>query len=158
MIWRVWSIYKKQIIMRDSVSIEIILVVLDFVKPNDFVDSNFMENFSVLWRVMAVSMSFISLFNWTHKGNKFVWNNPIEVSIFNLLIIFIFFDIECLEVIPAEFLSIFKTLKNVENGALIKAISFWSISEVFKKTVVRFEDWVSLLSTHLQNNDHKCAH
>jgi hypothetical protein len=68
-------------------------------------------------------MSLIPLLNWSHKSNKLVWDDPVKISIFDLFVVFVFFDIEGLEVIPAKSLSILKSLENVKKGAIVEAVT-----------------------------------
>lgn len=63
---------------------------------------------------MTVSMIGISIFNWSHKGYELAWDNPVKVTIFYSLVIFIFFYIKSSKVIPAKSYSCFKSLKDIK--------------------------------------------
>ena len=90
------------------------LVIFGFIKPDDPVDAHLLENVDVLTRVMTKSLLLVSFFNWTHEGNESVWNNPIQVSIFDLFIMLVFLHIESSEVIPTKLDGPLETLETVK--------------------------------------------
>jgi predicted acyltransferase len=57
------------------------------------------------------------MLNWTHESYKLY-------SISYSLIVFILLDIECSEIIPSKSYSILKTLQNMEQSAIVKAVTF----------------------------------
>lgn len=63
--------------------------------------------------MVAVSLVGVSLFDWSHKSHELSRNDPIEIAVFDSLVLFILLDIESLEIVPAEFHSVFKALKNL---------------------------------------------
>ena len=103
-------------------------------------------------------MSCISLFNWTHKGNKLAWDDPVEISVFNSLIVLILFDVKASKIIPAKLDSKLKTLEALQKCTIIETITFACISIVLKKWMIWLELLKCVVSTHLKNDDHKCTH
>ena len=83
--------------------------------------------------MVTKSLDSISLFNWTHKGHEFLWNNPIQIAILYSFVELIFFNVECSKVIPTELDGIFKTLQTLEKGALVVAVTFTGISVVLEQ-------------------------
>ena len=47
----------------------------------------------------------------THKGYKLAWNDPVQVSIFDLFIVFILSGVEVLEAVPSELCRNLQALK-----------------------------------------------
>ena len=107
---------------------------------------------------MSISVPGISLFNWSHKGYKLIWNDPVKVSVFNLLIVLVFLHVECLEVIPAESYSVFEALKHMMQGAVVEAVTLGGISVVLENVVVWLEDCICLVGCHLEDDDHEGTH
>jgi hypothetical protein len=91
-------------------------------------------------------------------SSKFSRNDPVYISVFNSLVEFIFFNIKCSKIIPLKFQCIFNALKTLQKCAIIKTITFWSISIRFKKLLVRSEHVVCLLSWAFKNYYHKASH
>jgi hypothetical protein len=103
-------------------------------------------------------MLLVSLLDWPHKSNKFVRNNPVEISVFNSLVVLILLDIKLLEVIPVMLDCKLQALETVEHSALVKAFTLGSISKWLKKVSVALELLKSLLGGHFQNNYHEGSH
>lgn len=102
LIWRIWSIHKEQVMVSNCPILEILLVIFFLVEPYDLVNPNIIEYINVFIWVVAVSMVLVPLLNWTHEGYEFSWNNPVEVSIFNSLVVFVFFYVEAAEIVPSK--------------------------------------------------------
>jgi hypothetical protein len=108
--------------------------------------------------VMSISVVGISVLDWSHESHEFTWNDPVEVSVFNSLIILILLNVEGFEVIPSKLNSVLKTLKDMEEGAVVEALSLGGVSVVFKEGVVRSKLLERLLSSHFKNNYHESSH
>jgi len=108
--------------------------------------------------MLSILVSCISVLNWSHESYKLSWDDPVQVTIFDSLIIFIFLHVEGSEVIPSESYSVFEALQDVEQGAVVEAVSLGSISVVLEQLMVWLELFVSLISSHLEDNDHKSSH
>ena len=152
------AIYKEQVVVGNTPILEMLLVVLFLVQSDDFVHAYVLENFNILIWVMTISMVAVSVLNWTHEGSKLAWDDPVEVSVFNSLIVFVFLDVEGSEVVPAEPDSVFEALQDVEQSAIVEAAAPRCISVWLEDRVVRSEAIVCLFCCHLQNYDHECTH
>lgn len=104
------SIDEEEIIMCDSPSFEIILVIFSFIEPNYPRYANVLEDFRILVWMMTISVLVVSLLNWTHEGAELAWDDPVKISVLDSFIVFILFDIKCAEIIPSESHSILETL------------------------------------------------
>ena len=66
--------------------------------------SKMLENFKVILcgiPMLRFARWLVILVNWTHKCDKLPWNDPVEVTILNLFIVFILSRIKILEAIPS---------------------------------------------------------
>ena len=78
---------------------ELLLLILRLVEADDKRNSEPSEDRDVIIRCEgAISISCIQR---TRKGDELSWNDPIQVSIFNLLKVLIFLNIERAIVIPS---------------------------------------------------------
>ena len=100
---RCGSVNEKQIIMCDPSIRKEILVVLLFVQPYDSGDIELIKYFYVLVWMMSIPLHCISFLNRSHESHKFAWDDPVDITVFNSLEMFIFLYIESLEIIPLEF-------------------------------------------------------
>lgn len=110
---RCGSIDEEQVVVLDTLVSKMLLLVFLFVKSNDSLYAELLENRSVFVWVMSVSLIFISLLYWTHESHKLSWYNPIEIAVFDSFIVLILFDIEVLKVVPLKLDSVLKTLKTL---------------------------------------------
>ena len=83
------------------------LVILLLIESYNSLNIKLFKYVDIFTRMMPISLISISLLYRPHKSHKLSWNNPIKVSILNSFILFIFFNIECLKVVPFKFDSIF---------------------------------------------------
>lgn len=136
---RIRTINKEQILVRYSIVNESFSVILSFVQSYYLLDIPLLEYLAVFIGSQTWSLILISFLDRPHESSKFTWNNPINVSIFDSLIVLILFDIESLYVIPLMLDSEFKSLQTMKYSALIVAVTFWGIPERHNKMLVRLE-------------------
>ena len=72
---------------------------------------------------MPISMNVISLIYRAHESQKLARNDPVKISIFDLLVMLVLFRVERFEVVPAETNSFLEALKAVQNGAFVIALA-----------------------------------
>ena len=137
---------------------EVLFVIFLFIQPNNSLHAKFLEYLNILFRMMSIPLIGISLLNRTHECHEFSWNNPINVTILHSLIVFIFFNIECTEVVPFILDCILQALKTLQQSALIQAVSFTGITVRLEKGMIWPEHVLCFLSRALQNNYHECSH
>jgi len=99
--------------MGDSLIGEVLFIVFFFIKSYYALDIKLLENIDVLVWMVSISLVGISFFDWSHKCHELSRNNPIEIAIFDSLVGLILLDVESLEIVPAEFHSVFKALENL---------------------------------------------
>jgi len=59
----------------------------------------------------------------SHKSHELARNDPVKITILNFLIMFILLNIKSIKVVPSFLNSEFKSLKALQNGALIEALA-----------------------------------
>ena len=132
--------------MFDSSILEVLLLILLLIQTNDSCNIYVFENINIFVWMVSISLTMISVLDWSHKCDKLAWNDPVKVSILNSLVVFVLFNVEGPKVIPSESYSIFEALKTMEKCAVVEAISFRGISVMFKHMVVWLELLPGLLS------------
>ena len=110
MVWRIGPVNEEKVVVRNVVFLKRSLVVLFLVKSYHSSYVHVSENVAILARMMAVPVPFVPLLNRAHEGNKLVWNDPIKITVLDLLIKLVFFHIEGLEIVPAKPNSVLKAL------------------------------------------------
>ena len=114
---RVGPIDKEEIIMRDSSIDKMLPFVLDIVESYNLVHSYVIEYVNVLPRMLSVPVLGISIFDRSHECHELTRNNPVQISIFNTFVIFVFLDIKGPEIIPSKAHGVLKPLKAMQQGA-----------------------------------------
>lgn len=152
------SIDKEKVVVVDVLGSEVAAIILYLIQSDDSRDADILENVSILVGVMAVSMMRISGLDGTHECNKFTGNNPVEVAVLNSFVVLVFLHVEGAEIIPAKFDGILKTLKAMQQSAIVEAFTLRGITEMLEQVMVRTEFLVSLLGGHLENDNHERTH
>lgn len=80
-------------------------------------------------RVTIAGLLALITVNRSHKGDKLARDNPVEVTILNLLIMLILSSVKFIKFIPLHFDTELETLKAVLYGTFVRALSFTSISK-----------------------------
>ena len=75
----------------------------------------------VLWCI-ASPFKLTYVIEWSHEGHKLARNDPIEITILNFFVVFIFFIVELSKIIPTKFYCKFESLKTVLNRAWVRAL------------------------------------
>jgi hypothetical protein len=57
--------------------------------------------------MLTILMSGVSGFNWSHESDELSWNDPVEITVFNSLVVLIFLNVESSEIVPVEFNCVF---------------------------------------------------
>ena len=144
--------------MLDSLGEELATVILCLIQTNYSLDVPLLENFTVLIRCKTRSLSWFPSVDRAHKCSELSWYDPIDVTIVYPLIIFVLFDIECLEIVPSVLYSLLETLQTVQDSALVVAVSLGGIAKGHKLSMVGAEGVEGLLGRYLKNDDHEGAH
>ena len=133
-------------------------IVFGLVQTDNFGDIEVLENVDVRGSCVSISVNRITLVYWSHESKEFAWNDPVQVTILNLFVVFVFASVECLEVVPSLVDSKLKSLEAVLHCAVIIAVTTAGISKSLQMRCVVFELLVSLFSVHFENDDHEGTH
>jgi len=152
------TIYEEEVIVRDASINEMRSIIFDIIEADHLIYTYVIENINILFRMLAVPVLGVPILYRTHKCYEFTWNDPVEVAVLDTFVVFIFFDIECPEVVPAKSYTVFESLEAVKEGTIVEALTLGGISVVLEHAVVWLELLVGLLSGHLEDNDHESSH
>lgn len=138
-IWWSGSIDEEEIIMSNSFVFKMLFIVFLLIQSDYPRDINVVEDVTILVWVLSVLVSGVSSFNWSHEGYELAWDDPVEITVFDSLIVLVFFNVESSEVIPVEFNCVFQSLENLEKSTIEEAVTFGGISVMFEQLVVWLE-------------------
>jgi len=74
----------------------------------------------VFWSVAPLRLAGRSV-NRPHECDELIGNNPVQITIFDLLIVFVLFVVKVPKLVPTQTHSEFQPLPTVEHSALISA-------------------------------------
>ena len=138
--------------MIDSIFYELLAIVGFVIQPYDLFHTQFLENWHIVQRSKSSILNKKTIYavfvNWfvrrTAKCNKFLRNNPIQVSIFYFFIVLIFCQVKGLIVEPTQLHCVLQTTKAVQQlnypqfySAFIAAFSIARISERSKVQMLK---------------------
>ena len=149
---------EEQIVVGNTSIFEMHFVIFLLIESDDLADSNVLEYFNIFIWVMSISVMSISVLNWSHEGSELAWDDPVEVTILNSLIVLILLHVERAEVIPAESDGILETLQDMKQSAIVEACTLGCITIRLENRMIWCESVISLFCSHLQDDYHECAH
>lgn len=101
------SINKEEIIMSNSFVFKMLFIVFLLIKSDHPGDINVVEDITILVWMLTILMSGVSGFNWSHESDELSWNDPVEITVFNSLVVLVFLNVESSEIVPVEFNCVF---------------------------------------------------
>jgi len=152
------SINEKEVIVMDADFGEVPLVILLFIKSDDSLDVEALEDFCVLIRMVTVALIRVTLLDGSHERHEFSRDDPVDVAVLDTLIELILLDVERFEVVPLKLDGILETLEALQQCAIIEAISLACIAVRLEKVVIRSEHAIGLLGCTLEDYYHEGAH
>lgn len=135
-----------------------VAVILGVIEPDDLVDVEVLENVYVAGSGVTVAVHRVPLVDWAHKRQELAWNDPVEVTVLHLLVVLVFARIKRLEVVPSKVDCGLEALQTVKDCALVVAVTTAGVSERLQVWLVTLELTESLMSVHLEDDDHEGAH
>lgn len=108
---------------------------------------------------MAITrlLSLVSV-DWAHECYELARDNPVEVSVLDLFVVFVLAGIELVIVVPAELEPLLEALQTVEHSALIKAVAFARITERFQSAMILLKHLKGLPCLHFEDDQHEGTH
>ena len=152
------AVGEDHILVIDSLRKEAVALVLGLVQADYLRHVQVLEDVDVASGIMTVAVDGVARINGTHEGEELAWDDPVEVAVFDLLVVLVLTSVERLEVVPSELDALLEALKAVLDGAFVVAVAATGIPKWAQVRRVLFELLEGLLSIHLQNNNHECAH
>jgi len=143
----------------DTVLLKSFTVVLLVVKSHNHSNTELLKDRDIVFRSeSSVTIGVSRLVTRTTEGNELTRNDPVKITIFNLLIEFVVSEVESLDVEPLELNGVFKTSKTVEDAASIRRIGVTSISVLSKRRLKLGERFPGFFGSFTKNNDAEAAH
>lgn len=157
-VWWRRTVNEEQIIMSNAVFDKVFPIIFLLIETYHALDIELLKYLYILLWMMTVPLICIPLLYWTHECHEFARDNPIYVTIFNSLIVFIFLHVERAEVVPFILDGILQSLEALQESALIKAITLTGISIRFEQRMIWTEHILCFFCRALQNDNHECSH
>ena len=126
--------------MVDAVADEFVFVVLRFVEANDSRHVEMLENLEIVFGGISSALKLANVVERAHEGDELVRDYPVEVSIFDLLVVLVLLVVELTELVPSESDCVFQALQAVQDRAGIAALqSVRSIAKRLELVMIGFE-------------------
>ena len=101
---------------------ELLPVILGLIESDNSRYAKVIEDLDVVFRGVSTPFKFVEVVQWAHECDELAWNDPVQVAVLDLLVVFVFLVIKVLEIVPAKLNGKLKTLQTVLNRARIRAI------------------------------------
>lgn len=108
--------------MIDAIADKLILVIFGFIESDNTCHVEMLENLKVVLRCVASSLELANVIEWAHEGNELVRYDPVQVTVFNLLVVLILLVIKLPEFVPAEAYGVLEALQAVQDRARVTAL------------------------------------
>ncbi len=129
------------------------------VESDDACDAQLLEDRGVVLRGKCSPAVRISLgFGRSTESEELAGNNPVEVAMLHLLIVFVLLEVEVLVVVPAQLHAVLKALQAVVNGAFVCANTHCGVSVGFEAVFVWLEEFPGFSGCLSQYDHHKGSH
>jgi hypothetical protein len=102
-LWGNRAIHEDEIFVIDTVSSKRVFIVLGVIKAHHLADLQVLKNINVARSTVAVGTFAFLAIHGAHKSHEFSRDDPIEITILDLLIVFILFNAEGFLVVPPLF-------------------------------------------------------
>lgn len=99
-LWRVGTVHEKQLVVLYTLSYKLTAVILCLIQSDNSLDVPLLEYVTVLVGSVSRSLARLPTINWSHESCEFSWDDPINITVLDSLIVLILLDIEGLEVVP----------------------------------------------------------
>lgn len=152
------SIREDHVLMVDSLLKEAVAIIFCFIEADYLGYVQVLEDVDVAGSCVPVPMNRVPLVYRPHKSQELAWDDPVQVTVFDLFVVFVLPGIECLKVVPAELDGLLESFQAMKDSAVVVAITTACISEVAQVRRVGLELSEGLVGVNLQNHDHKRAH
>jgi len=95
---------KNHVVVGYASLLKLSLVILRLVQPDDSRNFQMFKYLGVTRSTVAITrlLALVTI-NWSHKGNELARNNPVEIAILDLFVMFVLSGVELFEVVPFLF-------------------------------------------------------
>ena len=142
--------------MPDALLCELLLLILRLVEADDKCDTESSEDgHIIIWSEGAVAVSGVQR---AREGDELSGNDPIQISILNLLEVLIFLYIELSVVVPSECYRELETLEAVQVCATVGTVAHCRVAIWDELVVVRAESLPGIIGRLVEDDNHEGAH
>ena len=134
-------------------------IVFGVVKSNDFRHIQVLENVYIAAGGVPIGLLLArNSVHRAHKSEELARNDPVEVTILDLLVVLILFDIELGEVVPLLLERKLETLQTVLHSALIETLTLACVTVAAEEWRIRSQQLHNLIGIFFKNDEHECSH
>jgi len=156
---RARTIQEIEIGVVDTILDESLFIVLFIVKSNDSGDSELLEDRDIIFRSeSSVAFSISGLIRRATESNEFAWNDPVQITIFNLFIELVVSEVEILDVKEFELDAVLQTSEAVQDAASVWGVGVGGISVFSKRRLGLIEGFPGFFSSSAENDDLESTH
>mmetsp|Transcript_1046 Transcript_1046/g.1424 ORF Transcript_1046/g.1424 Transcript_1046/m.1424 type:complete len:275 (-) Transcript_1046:67-891(-) len=148
---------EKHVCVVDSIFSELRPVVLSLVQAHNVGHAEVPEDLQVVFRLVTAAI-WPNLVDRAHESNELAREHPVQVSIFDFLVILVLLVVEFAEVVPAVADGDLEALEAVEDRAAVGAVAVAGVAEGPETSLVGREGLPGHLGGLAQDNHHKSAH
>jgi len=131
-------------------------VVLGIVQPNDLRNVQVLKNVNIARGRVTVGLMFAGdTVHRAHKRQKLTRDDPVKVTVLDLLIVLVLLNVEVAVIIPTVLESELKTLKAMLDSTFIKAVALRSVPVGSKQAHVGSKRFHNLITVLLQDDEHE---
>jgi len=98
-------------------------------------DSKVLEDLQVIFGRVAPLVDALGV-DWAHEGDELVGNDPVEVSVLDLLVVLVLLVVKIFELVPPVAYCDFEPFQTVENSAVVGTVTVAGISERSKLVLI----------------------
>jgi len=153
------TIQEVEISVLDAVFLESFTVVLLVVKSYDHSNTELLEDWDVIFRSeTSVTVSVSRLVTGTTESDELSWNDPVEITVLDLLIELVVSEVESLDVEPLELDGIFKTSKTVQDTTSVGRVGITGVSVLSERRLDLGEGFPGFFGGLSEDADAETAH
>ena len=135
---------------------ELVLFILGFIQANDQGHTEALENrHVVIWGERTISICYVER---SRERNKLSWDDPIQVTVFDLLEVLVLLHVKSAIVVPSKCHGVLEAQEAVMICAAVGAITHRGVTIGDELVVVRTERLPCLICRLAQDYDHEGAH
>lgn len=156
---RARAIQEIEIGMVDTILDESLFIVLFIVKSDDSGNSELFEDGDIIFRSeSSVTFSISGLVRGATESNELAWNDPVQVTVFDLFVELVVSKVEILDVKEFKLDAVLQTSEAVQDAASVWGVGVRGISVFSKRRLGLGEGFPGFFSSSAENDDLESTH